>query len=85
MLVGAGRSSRPRSIVVACYPNHHSVIWYAGLRTPIDASEDALDRLVDAGYLIWDESPRPLRRLRVTPAGYLHARGSGYASPPGQD
>lgn len=77
-LVDSKRVLRAGSIVVARYPNHHSVIWYAGLRAPIDASEEALDRLVADGFVVWDESPRPLRRLHITPAGLHHARSTNH-------
>ncbi len=84
-LAGSCRGSRAESIVVARYPNRHSVLWFSGLRTPIDAAEEALDRLVADGYLRWDESPRPLRRLRVTAAGLIHARATQPAYRAGRD
>lgn len=73
-LISSWRGSQTESILVARYPDHRSVLWFAGLPTPIDASEEALDRLVDEGYLSWDESPRPLRRVRLTAAGLRYAR-----------
>lgn len=82
-LVGSTTLPRSRSILVARYPDRHNVIWFAGLRAPIDTSEEAIERLVADGYLTWDESPRALRRMRITPAGLAHARGASYAQPAG--
>ncbi|HMM40645.1 MAG TPA: hypothetical protein PKA95_01950 [Thermomicrobiales bacterium] len=67
-LAGSWQGARTKSIVVARYPDHHSVL-----------------RLVADGYLSWDEPPRPLRRLRVTPAGLIHARAAAHAYPAGRD
>lgn len=84
-LAGSWHGARTKSIVVASYPDHHSVLWFAGLRSPIDAREETIDRLVADGYLSWDESPRPLRRLRVTPAGLIHARAAAHSYLAGRD
>ena len=84
-LAGSWHGTRTESILAARYPDHHNVLWFSGLRSPIDTSEEAIDQLVADGYLSWDESPRPLRRLRLTRAGMVHARSAGKAYSAGRD